>query len=75
MIFTDASGIGLGCVPMQNDKVIAYGLRKLKDHEKKCATHDLELAVVVFVLKMWRQSLYGEIFDRSQEPAIFVYTR
>ncbi|XXG85370.1 hypothetical protein AAC387_Pa11g0457 [Persea americana] len=52
--------VGLGCVLMQNGKVIAYGSRKLKEHEKNYATHDLELAVVVFVLKMWRHYLYGE---------------
>ena len=47
---------------MQNDKVIAYGSRQLKDHEKNFATHDLVLAVVVFALKMWRHYLYGEKF-------------
>lgn len=57
-IFTDASNIGLGCVLMQEGKVIAYGSRQLKD-----ATHDLELATVVFALKMWRHYLYGEKFE------------
>ena len=53
-IFTDASNIGLGCVLMQDGKVVAYGSCQLKDHEKNYATHDLELAAVVFALKMWR---------------------
>ena len=48
---------------MQYDKVVAYGSRQLKDHEKNNATHDLELAVVVFALKMWRHYLYGEKFE------------
>ena len=61
-IFTDASNVGLGCVLMQDGKVIAYGSRQLKDHEKKYTTHDLELAVVVFALKMWRHNLYGDMF-------------
>ena len=52
VVYTDASNVGLGCVLMQNDKVIAYDSRQLKDHEKNYATHDLELAVVVFALKM-----------------------
>ena len=30
MVFMDASGAGLGCVLMQNEKVIAYGSRWLK---------------------------------------------
>ena len=42
----------MGCVLMQNDKVITYGSRQLEDHEKKYATHDLELAAVVFALKV-----------------------
>ncbi|WMV25461.1 hypothetical protein MTR67_018846, partial [Solanum verrucosum] len=40
-------------------KVIAYASRKLKVHEKNYPTHDLELAIVVFALKIWRHYLYG----------------
>ena len=32
----------------------------LKTHEHKYPTHDLELAVVVFALKIWRHYLCGE---------------
>ena len=59
-IFCDASSIGLGCVLMQNNKVIAYASRQLKPHEKNYPTHDLELGAVVFALKIWRHYLYGE---------------
>ncbi|XP_052172183.1 uncharacterized protein LOC127788110 [Diospyros lotus] len=62
-IYTDASKIGLGCVLMQNGKVIAYGSRQLKKHELHYPTHDLELAAVVFALKLWRHYLYGERFE------------
>ena len=51
---------GLGCVLIQNDKVISYASRQLKENEKKYPTHDLELAAMVFPLKIWRQYLYGE---------------
>ena len=44
---------------MQNDRVIAYASRQLKKHEENYPTHDLELAAVVFVLKIWRHYLYG----------------
>ena len=44
---------------MQNDKVIVYGSRQLKKHEKNYPTHDLELADVVFSLRIWRHYLYG----------------
>ena len=44
---------------MQNDKVIAYASRQLKKHEQNYPTHDLELAAVVFALRIWRNYLYG----------------
>ncbi|XP_070026268.1 uncharacterized protein [Nicotiana sylvestris] len=53
-------GVGLGCVLMQNGKVIAYASMQLKNHEKNYSTHDLELAAMVFALKIWRHYLYGE---------------
>ncbi|GKA95618.1 putative nucleotidyltransferase, ribonuclease H [Tanacetum coccineum] len=59
VVYCDASGIGLGCVLMQRGKVIAYASRQLKIHEKNYTTHDLELGVVVFALKIWRHYLYG----------------
>ena len=49
----DASRIGLGCVLMQDGKVVAYASRQLKLHEQNYPTHDLELAAVVFPLKIW----------------------
>ncbi|GJR06063.1 reverse transcriptase domain-containing protein [Tanacetum coccineum] len=58
VVYCDASGIGLGCVLMQRGKVIAYASRQLKIHEKNYTTHDLELGVVVFALKIWRHYLY-----------------
>ena len=60
MIFSDASLNGLGCVIMQEGKVVAYASRQLKPHEKNYPTHDLELAAIVFVLKICRHYLYGE---------------
>ena len=60
VIFSNASLNGLGCVFMQEGKVVAYASRQLKPHEKNCPTHDLELASIVFALKIWRHYLYGE---------------
>ena len=60
MIFSDVSLNGLGCVLMQEGKVVAYASRQLKPHEKNYPTHDLELAAIVFALKIWRHYLYGE---------------
>ena len=37
--------------------------RKLKKHEDLYATHDLELAVVMLALKLWRHYLVGRKFE------------
>ncbi|KAK1644663.1 hypothetical protein QYE76_062468 [Lolium multiflorum] len=42
-VYCDASKIGLGCVLMQEGKVISYLSRQLKQHEQNYPTHDLEL--------------------------------
>ncbi|GJR51558.1 transposon ty3-G gag-pol polyprotein [Tanacetum coccineum] len=44
-------------------QVIAYASRQLKPYEVNYPTHDLELAAVVFALKIWRHYLYGEACD------------
>ena len=59
-VYSDASYTGLGCVLMQDGKVVAYASRQLKPHECNYLTHDLELAAVIFALKIWRHYLYGE---------------
>ncbi|WVZ62884.1 LOW QUALITY PROTEIN: hypothetical protein U9M48_012576 [Paspalum notatum var. saurae] len=49
-VYCDASKEGLGCVLMQEGKVIAYASRQLRKHE---------LAAVVHALKIWRHYLFG----------------
>lgn len=44
----------------QRKREVAYASRQLKPHERNYPTHDLELAAVVFALKIWRHCLYGE---------------
>ena len=44
---------------LQHGKVVTYVSRQLKLNEKNYATHDLELAVVVFSLKICRHYFYG----------------
>ncbi|XP_075096222.1 uncharacterized protein LOC107778573 [Nicotiana tabacum] len=45
-VFCDASRVGLGCVLMQNGRVIAYASRQLKNHEQNYHTHHLEMVAV-----------------------------
>ncbi|KAL4334296.1 hypothetical protein GQ457_07G004020 [Hibiscus cannabinus] len=60
VMYSDASYVGLGYVLMQEGRVVAYASRKLKVHEKNYPTHDIELATMVFALKILRYYLYGE---------------
>jgi len=52
VVYCDTSKLGLGCVPMQDRKAIVYASRQLRMHEKNYQTHDLELVVIVFALKI-----------------------
>jgi hypothetical protein len=51
-VYCEASSSGLGCVLMQEGRVIAYASRQLRRHEEHYPTHDLELAEVVHALKI-----------------------
>nr|ABA91203.1 retrotransposon protein, putative, Ty3-gypsy subclass [Oryza sativa Japonica Group] len=77
-IFCDASRQGLGCVLMQERKVVAYASRQLRPHEVNYPTHDLELAAVVHALKIWRHYLIGnrcEVYtDHKSLKYIFTQT-
>ena len=37
---------------MQSGRVVAYSSRQLKNHDQNFPTHDLELATIVFALKI-----------------------
>lgn len=52
VVYCDASKMGLGCVLMQEGSVIAYASRQLKQYKQRYPTHDLDLAAVVFALKI-----------------------
>jgi hypothetical protein len=60
-VFCDASKTGLGCVLMQEGRVIAYASRQLRKHEINYLTHDLELTTVVHALKIRRHYLLGNV--------------
>jgi ribonuclease HI len=62
-VYCDASYTGLGCVLMQEGRVLSYSSRQLKIQERNYPTHDLELAAVVHALKTWRHYLYGQKCD------------
>jgi hypothetical protein len=62
-IYCDASGQSLGCMLMQDGRVVAYASRQLRKHEVNYPTHDLELAIVIHALKIWRHYLMGKMCE------------
>ncbi|GKA38931.1 putative reverse transcriptase domain-containing protein [Tanacetum coccineum] len=52
VVYCDASLNGLSALLMQRENFIAYSSRQLKVHEENYTTHDLELGVVVFALRL-----------------------
>ena len=52
VVYSDASQKGTRYVLMQNERIVSCISRQLKSHERNCHTHDLELATVVFTLKV-----------------------
>jgi hypothetical protein len=63
VVCTDACKEGLGGVLSQDGFVICYESRKLKEHEKNYATHNLELAAIIHALRKWRHYLMGRRFE------------
>ena len=72
-MYCHASKDGLGCVLMQSERVVVYGLRQLKNHERNYPTHDIEFATIVFALKIWRHNLYGERFEMFSDHKSLKY--
>jgi len=77
VVYCDASRIGLGCVFMKHCKVITYASRQLKADEEIFPTHDLELAAVVYSLKILTHYLYGLHVDvfTEHKSLIYVFTQ
>jgi hypothetical protein len=61
------------CVLMQVGHVVAYASRQLRKHEAHYLTHDLELAVVVHTLKIWRHYLMGKRYDQYTDHKSLKY--
>ena len=59
LVCTHASKEGLGRVLMQDRRLIAYSLRKLRRHEENYAMNDLELLAIIYALEVWRHYLVG----------------
>jgi hypothetical protein len=48
------------CAYVKNGNVIPYASHQLKTYEQNYPMNDLEVAAVVYALKIWRHYLYGK---------------
>ena len=62
-MYFDTSRVGLGCAFMQNGNVIAYSSKHIKIQKRNYPTHDLELVVVMFALKIFCHYIYDVYVD------------
>ena len=51
-MYCDALKDGLEFVLMQSGRIVAYGSCQLKNHEQNYPTHNMELVILVFALKI-----------------------
>ena len=58
----DASGEGIGAVPMQNHHPIAFESQKLKDYERQYSIYDKEMLAILHALIKFKQYLVGSKF-------------
>jgi hypothetical protein len=73
VVFTDACKEGISGVLSHNGFVICFESKKLKEHERPYATHDLELAAIVHALKKWRHYLMGNRFELRKYHNVLKY--
>ena len=64
VLFTDASGVGIGAVlaqigPDDKEHVISYASRSLKKHERNYGITDLEILAIVWAMSYYRPYLMG----------------
>ena len=61
---------------MQFERVVAYGSKQLKNHELCYPTHDMELATIVFALKIWHyyHTVNNEVFS-DHKSLKYIFTQ
>ena len=70
---TDASGVAIGGVLLQENRPVAYFSEKLNDARQGYCTYDVELYAVVQALKNWRHYLLPKEFILETDHSALKY--
>ncbi len=77
-IYTDASGLGIGCCLMQEGKPVAYASRRLTAVEQRYSTLEKEFLAIVYALGRFRRLILfttGTVVNTDHKPILGLFAK